>query len=138
MKWIVRIVGLVLALPLAYLAILYGASELGGEVVLLDKALDDGSIRQVRIWIVENEDGAWIEHGDPDAPYIRKLSTDPALTIKRAGVSQRYSATPDPDAHQLYHELRNEKYGAAASIIALLTGGEEDCPGLPIRLAPLS
>ncbi len=134
MKWVLRIVGLVVGLLLAVVGVFYAASELGGDVVVLHKTLEDGSVKETRIWIVSNEDGTWIEHGHPEAHFIQRLDQDPVITLEREGVARQYNATPDTNAHKLFHTLRAEQYGIADSVVTLVTGDGESCPRLPVRV----
>lgn len=56
MKWLIRIV-VVIALPVLVFGSIMLASELGGEVVVLHREAIDGSIDEVRVWIVDDDDG---------------------------------------------------------------------------------
>ncbi len=131
MYWVL---GAVVGIPTLFLATMYAASELGGEVVTLDRTEANGEVSRVRIWIVDSDGMSWVEHGEPDAPWIARLSDAPNVVLARGGRTSPYAATPDPDAHDLYHRLRREKYGFADQVIAALLGSAEDCPGVPVRL----
>ncbi len=136
MKWVVRLIGLLLALPVLLVLLIYGASELGGEVVTLDRAQADGSVSPVRIWIADQDGRSWVEHGEPDAFWITRLAESPELSLTRKGHTDRYRGVPDRGAHELYHRLRREKYGLADRFLALLLGSADACPGVPVRLEP--
>lgn len=138
MKWIFRGVLLIAVLALGFVGVLYGASELGGEVVTLHKSLEDGSVRKTRIWIVENTEGVWIEHGDASSYYMTQLNDDSTLTLERDGAIQKYVAELDPNAHVTYHELRRKKYGWASAIVDAVGGDENTCGGTPVRLSPMT
>ena len=138
MKYLYSLIVIIVGLPLAFVGLMYGASELGGEVVTLQRANSDGTRSDVRIWIVSQGDTEWIEHGDKQAHWINQLTTSPRLSLTRHGETRDYLATPDPDSHALYHQLRQQKYGWADSLVALLVGGgSDDCAGVPVRLEPL-
>jgi hypothetical protein len=94
----------------------------------------DGSHSNVRIWVVDDGDVSWIEHGDPNSYWLGQLEQAPQLTITRDGKRQSYRATPDPAAHDQYHQLRYEKYGVADDIVAQFSGAREDCGAVPVRL----
>jgi hypothetical protein len=134
MKVMYWLLGIILGLPLLYLAAIYVASELGGEVVTLNRTDANGEMSQVRIWIVDSDGKSWVEHGDSDAPWITRLAQSPELVLTRAGNETHYAGTPDRDAHDLYHKLRREKYGLGDQVIELLTGSSDDCEGVPVRL----
>ncbi len=136
MKWLTIAIGILVGIPLAYLAVMYAASELSGEVVVLHRTAEDGSIDRVRVWIVGNRTGTWIEHGSPDAAWIARLAEDPVITVERGGEPRQYHATVDPAAHTLYHRLRAEDYELADQIVAMSQGGTEACDATPVRLDP--
>ncbi len=135
-RWVIAI-GVLVGLPLLFFASIYVASELGGEVVVLHRPAADGSVDRVRVWIVDDDGGVWIEHGDPEASWIQGLAQAPELTVERAGAAAIWRATPDAASHAHYHELRQAKYGWADSYVALVTSDAASCPGVPIRLDPI-
>jgi len=134
MKWVYTLVAIILGIPIAVFALMYGVSELGGEVVTLQRAEANGQTSDVRIWIVDEDGLSWIEHGDAESHWITQLSSDSNLTLSRAGHTTRYLASPDPQAHDLYHQLRQEKYGIADKIVGTITVQADECPGLPVKL----
>jgi len=70
MKRIGIALAVVLGVPLLYFGAIYGAGELGGEVVVLHRVAPDGGASTVRIWIVEDDTGAWVEHGGAGAARL--------------------------------------------------------------------
>ncbi len=134
MKWVGIAIAVVLGVPLLFFAAVYAASELGGEVVVLHRPAPGGSTSTVRIWIVEDADGVWVEHGSADAPWIQRLAEDATITLERDGAAAVYRAAPDPSAHANYHELRQAKYGWADAFVGLATGAASECTGVPARL----
>ena len=81
MKVITWLLAVILGLPILFFALIYAASELGGEVVTLSRIEANGEVSQVRVWIVDEGDKAWIEHGAPDAYWISHLSEEPELSL---------------------------------------------------------
>jgi hypothetical protein len=134
LKALYWLVGIVLGIPLIYVVLLYGSSELGGEVVTLDRTEASGEVSQVRIWIVDDGDSSWVEHQDPSAFWITRLAESPNVTLARGGETATYIGQPDPGSHDLYHQLRQEKYSWADQVIAALTGNTSECQGVPVRL----
>lgn len=134
MKVVYWLLGLVVGIPTLFFVTMYGASELGGEVVTLDRTEANGDVGQVRVWIVDADGMSWIEHGEAEAAWITRLSDAPDIVLTRDGRTNTYTGTPDRGAHDQYHRLRREKYGVADQIIAVLLGKTEDCDGLPVRL----
>ena len=133
MKAIYWLLGVGLGIPVLYFLAIYVASELGGEVVILDRYESAGDTSQVRIWIVDADGKSWVEHGDHDAPWFTRLSQSPELVLNRAGKATRYLAKADPANHALYHQLREAKYGFADQLIRQLTN-PGDCDGIPVQL----
>lgn len=127
-------IGITLSVPILYLVVLYGASELGGEVVILDRPEVSGEESQVRIWIVDQGGTSWIEHGDAESFYLSTLTESSRVILTRNGETLSYVGKQDDDAHDLYHKLRLEKYSWADQLIALLTRGKTACEGVPVRL----
>lgn len=120
-----------------YVSLMFGASELGGEVVTLLRPEQDGSIKEVRIWIVDADDNSWIEHGDSESFWINQLTDKPEISLIRGGEEKKYIAVPDLNSHELYHQLRKEKYGLADSIINIGSFGsanKDTCIGIPVKL----
>ena len=138
MKWLYVAIGILVGLPLAFFGLIYAASELGGEVVVLHRPAADGSVDRVRLWIVEDEKGTWIEHGGADAVWLSQLAENPLLTVERNGAPRQYHAVTDPDACTLYQRLRREQYGWADQLVALGGGEDEACTSVPVRLEVLS
>lgn len=138
MKTVVWIVAILLSVPVIYMGLIYGASELGGEVVILDRLDANGEVSQVRIWVVDQGDASFVEHGDANAFWITDLADSPTVVLNRGGESLSYIGVADNDSHDLYHELRAEKYSWADQLIANLTGGNAECEGLPVRLSLVS
>ncbi len=123
-------VGLVATYVLAHLALI----EVGREVVVLHKWRPGGAEQRTRLWIVDEGPYSWLHHGDPDSPWIRRLETDPIVTIERGGQARQYRATPDPESHRRVHELLREKYGIADRWVRFLAGDAERCRAIPVRL----
>ena len=118
-----------------FVIIIYGASELGGEVVTLVKQTSAGDYSNVRVWIVDRDDYAWIEHGEPEDFWLEQLGERPQVQLVRRGQTRRYKAVMDTASHDLYHQLRAEKYALANTIIQWITqNSPEACTGMPVRL----
>jgi hypothetical protein len=97
LKALYWLVGIILGIPLILVVLQYGASELGGEVVTLDRAEANGELSQVRIWIVDEGDTSWVEHQDPSAFWITRLADSPDITLNRGDETATYAGQPDPD-----------------------------------------
>mgnify|MGYP006128921397 CR=1 FL=1 len=134
MHWFFKIILAILGTLVAFAAFMYAISELGGEVVTLVKPTDSNETSSVRIWIVDEGEHAWIEHGDAGSYWIRQLTKNPELNLQRDGEIQAYQASSDIESHALVHRLLQEKYGLADTLVRAFSGEADECPGLPVRL----
>ena len=128
------------AISIFYVSLNFAASELGGEVVQLIRHDPEGSTKNIRVWIVDARDQAWIEHGDTNSFWVKRLSSEPEVSLIRGGAEIKYTAVTDIGSHEIYHDLRREKYGIADRIIELLSFGaahRNNCTGIPVRLDPV-
>lgn len=134
MKYVYWFLGFLVGIPVLFIAIPIVASELGGEVVTLERAEENGESSRIRIWVVDNDDAAWIEHGDSESYWMNRLGSSNEIVLDRGDQTLRYEGVLDPDSHDLYHDLRRQKYGWADQLIEMLSGGRESCDGIPVRL----
>lgn len=134
MKIVYWLIGLVVIVAVLPIIIIYGASELGGEVVTLERPTPEGDVSKVRIWIVDQGGTSWVEHSDADSFWMTQLKESSAVALSRGGKTNTYVGTPDPDSHDLYHQLRLEKYSWADKTIDFVTGSDGECEGVPVRL----
>ncbi len=137
MKFFLKLVVVLISVVIVYGVLTFGLSELGGEVVTLVRPEVDGSNKNIRVWIVDVDSKSWIEHGDSESYWIKQLSNGSELLIIREGEEKKYLAFADRDSHDLYHNLRREKYGFSDKMLDILFLGaisKENCEGIPIRL----
>ncbi len=140
MKIVYKLIIAFVAVSIFYVSLYFAASELGGEVVQLIRNDSKGSTTSIRVWIVDARDQAWIEHGDTNSFWIKRLSSEPEVSLIRGGAEIKYTAITDIGSHEIYHDLRREKYGIADRIIELLSFGaahRNNCTGTPVRLDPV-
>ena len=132
-----KVIVVLISVVIAYGVLTFGLSELGGEVVTLVRPEVDESNKNIRVWIVDADNKSWIEHGDSEAYWIKQLTNDSELLIIREGEEKKYLAFADRDSHDLYHNLRREKYGFSDKMLDILAFGvksKENCEGIPVRL----
>ena len=140
MKIVYKLIIAFVAISIFYVSLNFAASELGGEVVQLIRNVPEGSTKSIRVWIVDARDQAWIEHGDTNSFWIKRLSSESEVSLIRGGAEIKYTAVTDIGSHEIYHDLRREKYGIADRIIELLSFGaahRNNCTGIPVRLDPV-
>ena len=132
-----KVIVVLISVVIAYGVLTFGLSELGGEVVTLVRPEVDGSNKNIRVWIVDADNKSWIEHGDSESYWIKQLTNDSELLIIREGEEKKYLAFADRDSHDLYHNLRREKYGFSDKMLDILAFGaisKENCEGILVRL----
>lgn len=137
MKKFFKLVVILISIAIVYGVLMFGLSELGGEVATLVRPEADGSNKNIRVWIVDADNKSWIEHGDSESYWIRGLIDDSGIFIIREGEEQKYLAFVDREAHDFYHNLRREKYGISDKMLDILSFGatsKENCEGIPVRL----
>ena len=137
MKIFLKIVVIFISVVILYGVLMFGFSELGGEVATLVRPEADGSNKNIRVWIVDVDNKSWIEHGDSESYWIKGLIDDSGIFIIREGEEKKYLAFSDRDSHDLYHNLRREKYGLSDKMLDILTFGaasQENCESIPVRL----
>ena len=137
MKKFFKLVVILISIAIVYGVLMFGLSELGGEVATLVRPEADQSNKNIRVWIVDADNKSWIEHGDSESYWIKQLTNDSELLIIREGEEKKYLAFSDRDSHDLYHNLRREKYGFSDKMLDILVFGaisKENCEGIPVRL----
>ena len=122
MKKALIVLGVLIALPILHFGVIIVASELGGEIVTLHRANEDGSESQVRLWVVDDGTNAYIQHGGADAHWKLQLAVNNVLRVERGGEVLEYEAFLAPEYCELYHRLRAEKYGLSDRIVEIGTG----------------
>ena len=137
MNFFLKVVVVLISVVIVYGVLTLGLSELGSEVVTLVRPEVDGSNKNIRVWIVDADNKSWIEHGDSESYWIKQLSNDSEILIIREGEEKKYLVFADRDSHDLYHNLRREKYGFSDKMLDILAFGaisKENCEGIPVRL----
>ena len=137
MALVYKLISLLAGIIFLYVILMLGASELGGEIVTLLRPEPDGSVKEVRLWILDAGDQSWVEHGDAGSYWQQQLSDQEAISLIRDDKENEYTAIPDLSAHDYYHRLRREKYGIADIIVDIGSFGLQDkdtCTGVPVRL----
>ena len=80
-----KLVVILISIAIVYGVLMFGLSELGGEVATLVRPEADGSNKNIRVWIVDADNKSWIEHGDSESYWIKQLSNNSELLIIREG-----------------------------------------------------
>ncbi len=136
MKTLMTVLGVLVLLALVGLAAIFGASEIGGEVVTLQTIDADGSPVTTRLWIVEHDDHFWLRSGEPGSGWLQRLKANPKVIVERDGTPYEYNAVPiegDPELRDRIHELMAENYAGAERLVSLIRDGNLS---IPVRLEP--
>lgn len=131
MKRVALGVAVLVGLALAYLLAHWTLIEAGREVITLRTREPDSSVREARLWIIDDGGGAWL-HGDRGSQWVQNLLERPGVEIVRDGTTERYEATPAPGPHPELHARLREKYGIADWWVRLVGSDREST--LAIRL----
>ncbi|MEM7217225.1 MAG: hypothetical protein AAF515_02600 [Pseudomonadota bacterium] len=132
MRILVRILIGVALIGVLYTGVIFAVSELGGEIVVLQRPAADGSVDEIRLWIVDDGDRALIKHGQADAYWMQRLASNPTVRLTREGELRTYGAAVAPESRDRYDELRRAKYGWADATLAVLMG--PDAEAVPVAL----
>ena len=79
----------------------FAISELGGEVVTLSRIEADNSVKKIRIWIVDDNNKSYIEHGDEASYWMEMARRGTVISLERGSVERRYLARADSDSHDI-------------------------------------
>ena len=121
---------------LAFGALTWAALEMQ-EVVVVRTGGADGTVRETRIWIAE-EDGSWmLEAASAESPWYRDVLATPTVEIVRGGRTVQARVTPEPGeaGHRRIRRLFREKYGLADVWIGLIQDGSGS---ILIRVEPVA
>ena len=129
MKTLVRLLILV---PVALLAAVFAAMNLGAEVVVLTTTDAEGRRFETPLWILAEEGALWIRAERPSSDWLARLRAQPLVEIERGGDRTRYRALPAPESRGHVNELMAERYGWVEELLALLQNRDT---AIPIRLA---
>lgn len=101
MKALLIVAGAVLLAALAFGGLTLYALE-GQEVVVVRTHAPDGSLRETRTWVADDDGALWIEAAFVERPFYQQLLADPSVEIVRGGVTRRGRAVlvPNPDGHR--------------------------------------
>lgn len=133
MRALLRIVVLLVALGVLFVAVIFGASELGGETVTLETSDASGGIVETRLWVVEYDGSSWLRAGVPTSSWLVRIEANDSIAVTRAGEKHRYRAVPvhDPATRDAVHDANHRKYGWAEQVVSLIRDGSKS---VPVRL----
>lgn len=125
------------AVVLLLVALIFAASEMGGEVITLRTLDADGAYVETRVWIVEDDGFAWLRSGVPISGWLARIDANPRVSVTRRGETRDYRAVPvrgDPARRDRVHALMREHYGVADAFVSLI---RDAAKSVPVRLEPI-
>ncbi len=133
MKTALRILAVVIAAAVLFVASIFAISEAGEEIVILRTLEADGSPVETRLWVVEDGGRQWLRAGVPTSGWLLRIEANPAVVVVRAGRAHEYRAVPvrDPAVRDRIHALMRERYGLADRWVSLIRDGSLS---VPVRL----
>jgi hypothetical protein len=114
-----------IALTLLVLGALTWAALEMQEVVVIRTGSPDGTVRETRIWIADEDGSWWLEAASAESPWYRDVLANRSVEIVRGGRTVEASVTPVPgeDGHRKIRRLFRQKYGLADLWIGLIQDG---------------
>jgi hypothetical protein len=93
------------------------------EVVVLRTTAPDGTRRETRAWVADEDGASWVEAANAARPFLAHLDGHPEVELRRAGAWRRCRATavPGPAGHARIRRLLAARYGWADGWIGALT-----------------
>jgi hypothetical protein len=121
------LVGAVVVVGL-FFVVVFGASEMAGEVITLRSYHADGLSKDTSLWIVDDDGRQFIRAGQPDSKWLLRVEADPQVEVVRDGVTTPYHAVVVPEQRDRINDLMAEKYGWAESLLGLMRDPEGTTP----------
>jgi len=135
MRFIVRLIVLVVLLGVAFLAAIFIASEYGGEVVVL-RTHDGAAERTTHVWIVDDGGFAYLRAGQPTNGWLLRIEANPDVVVERGGQTYHFIPVPmhEPVVPDRIHALMRDKYPLADRLISVI---RDPNGSVPVRLDPV-
>jgi len=115
-----RIISIVIMLPVLYLAAILAASEMGGEVVIIETQDSNGRSFETSVWVVDFDRGAWLRGGNADSDWVGRLRAQPEVFMTRAGQRAAYRAQVIDGLSDRVNAAMREKYGPADRLVSTI------------------
>jgi hypothetical protein len=107
-----------------FFVVVFGASEMAGEVITLTTYREDGLASETPLWIIDDSGLAFIRAGRPDSGWYQRLQADPNVEVVRDGVTTPYRAVVVPEMRDRVNRLMAEKYGWAETLLGVMRDPE--------------
>jgi len=135
MKYLAWGLGLLLAIPLAFLALQTLASE-RIEVVEFQALDESGEESITRLWVVDDDGYQYLRVGADGSGWFDRLQANEEFQLTRNNETQTYRSVLRPDKSARINELMQQKYTWGDTFFAYAVGGREG--SIPVELHPLN
>jgi hypothetical protein len=119
-----RIIAIVILLPVVYFGAILVASEMGGEVAVLETQRADGRTFETSVWVVDLDRSVWIRAGNADSEWVARLRAEPEVFLTRADERTTYRAKIIDGLVDRVSLAMREKYGAADRLVSTVHDSE--------------
>jgi hypothetical protein len=120
-----RIIAIVIMLPFLYFAAVLAASEMGGEVVVIETQGSNGRSFETSVWVVDFDRGAWLRGADADSAWVGRLRVNQEVFMTRAGERVAYRAQIIDGLVERVNLALREKYGVADRLVSTIHDPEK-------------
>lgn len=134
MRLVGIVVGILIAIVVGFVGLIFGASELGGEGVTLYTTDATGAEHQTPLWVVDFDGAQYLRSGSGPSGWFVRLQERPDVRVQRGGEVKPYRAIPQPEKVPAVDALMAEKYGVADRIVDLI---RDPARSVAVRLEPV-
>ena len=131
LRWAARILGVLVAVGVAFFGLMFAASE-SGEVVTLSTVDEAGASHETRLWITDLPDGSYLR-GGRDAQWVARALARPDVLLRRDGQQRRVRLVVAEGKLAEVHAGMERKYGWADSLVG---GGSAPDSDVALRVMP--
>ncbi len=134
MKYIIRVVEIVVGLMLILLLVQTLASE-RVEVVELYTTDELDEPQTTRLWVIDDEGYQYLRVGADGSGWFTRIMENGEIRVNRDGNTQAYTVLQRPDKSEKINTLMQEKYTWGDSFFATMFGGRDG--SIPLELHPV-
>jgi hypothetical protein len=124
MRRILRWLGILVAVLVAFAGALYALAE-WDEVVILHSRAETGEMTATHLWVVDDAGALWLRSSGRERGWFVRVASDPEVELERGGEKRAYTAAvvDSPEAAARVTRLMREKYGWIDALIEFVEGG---------------
>jgi hypothetical protein len=133
MRILLIALGVIVGIPVVFAALIFGASELGGESVTLYTRDAAGEEHATPLWVVELDGFQYLRAGNRSSAWYARLEVQPRVRMERGGEVGDYVAVPEPGKVPEVDALMAHEYGLADRIVDIMRNPENS---VAVRMQP--